>query len=62
MRYLCKHEGGRLVGQTHTVYSPQNIYRRCNVMVSVNITYENGGEKCYEEQNKKNTEKNTEVA
>lgn len=26
-------------------------------MVSVNITYENGGEKCYEEQNKKNTEK-----
>lgn len=31
-------------------------------MVSVNITYENGGEKCYEEQNKKNTEKNTEVA
>lgn len=31
-------------------------------MVSVNINYENGGEKCYEEQNKKNTEKNTEVA
>lgn len=26
-------------------------------MVSVNITYENGGEKCYEEQNKKKIQK-----
>lgn len=51
---LCKHGGGRLVGQTCTVYSPQ-IYTAGNVMVAVNITYEHGEKKNVAK--KKNLEK-----